>query len=109
MNGGPNLSYEFVSPQCIIFGWGRRREVGGLAKTLGRRAFIVCGARALVDGGIVEEISGSLRQEGITSALTETISHEPEVDDVDRLAASLRAQGAGHQGLNALPSRATGG
>jgi len=95
MNGGPSLSYEFVSPQCIVFGWGRRREVGGLAKTLGRRAFIVCGAQALVDGGIVEEISGSLRQEGITPALTETISHEPEVDDVDRLAASLRGQGAG--------------
>ncbi len=34
-----NLSYDFLAPPRIVFGWGRRREVGMLGRTLGRRAF----------------------------------------------------------------------
>ena len=34
----PQLDYDFLAPQRIVFGWGRREEVGPLAATLGRRA-----------------------------------------------------------------------
>ena len=34
------LAYDFLSPQKIVFGWGRRREVGVLGRSLGRRAFL---------------------------------------------------------------------
>ncbi len=34
----PVLNYEFLAPQKIVFGWGRRREVGVLARRLGSRA-----------------------------------------------------------------------
>ena len=88
------LSYDFLAPQQILFGWGRRKEVGSLAKTLGRRAFIICGSAALDEQGRMAEIGQSLRQSGVEPVPMATISHEPEVGDVDRLAADLRARGA---------------
>jgi alcohol dehydrogenase class IV len=87
------LSYDFLAPQQILFGWGRRKEVGLLAKTLGRRAFIICGSAAMEEQGRMAEIGESLRQSGVEPVPVATISHEPEVGDVDRLAADLRARG----------------
>jgi alcohol dehydrogenase class IV len=87
------LSYDFSAPQQIVFGWGRRNEVGPLARSLGRRAFIVCGAAALEEQGYMAEIGQSLRGAGVEPVPVETISHEPEVGDVDRLTADLRARG----------------
>lgn len=93
MSSVASLSYEFFAPR-IVFGWGRRREIGVLAKSLGRRAFVVAGAQALIDSGVVAELADSLRSQGMSSVLVETIAHEPEVADVDRLSAALRKQAA---------------
>lgn len=93
MHDTSTLSYDFVAPQQIIFGWGRRREVGPLAANLGRRAVIVCGSRRLQAQGTVDEIASRLKAAGVDSVVAETISHEPEVDDVDRVAAEIRARG----------------
>ncbi len=93
------ISYDFLAPQRIIFGWGRRWEVGSLAKTLGRRAYIICGSAALEQQGRMAEIGQSLRQSGVEPVPLATISHEPEVGDVDRLAADLRARGTLAGGL----------
>jgi alcohol dehydrogenase class IV len=89
------LSYEFVAPRQIVFGWGRRTDVGSLARTLGRRAFVVCGATALIQNGIIAEIGDRLRAEHVESILLETIAHEPEVADVDRLSGVVRQHRAG--------------
>jgi len=43
MSTGSVISYDFVAPRQIVFGWGRRRELGALAKTLGSRALIIHG------------------------------------------------------------------
>ena len=43
----PPVTYDFVAPGRIAFGWGRRRQLGALARSLGRRATIVCGSRTL--------------------------------------------------------------
>jgi alcohol dehydrogenase class IV len=93
MNTETTLSYEFVAPLRIVFGWGRRREVGALAKTLGRRAFVICGSRTLLAQGVVDEITAAMGAEGIDSVVTETITHEPEVEDVDRVAGWIRSHG----------------
>jgi alcohol dehydrogenase class IV len=89
------LRYDFIAPQQIIFGWGRRREVGRLARSLGRRAFLVCGAPALVESGVLGEIADAVHAEGVETVFLETIVHEPEVQDVDRVAAALRGHRPG--------------
>lgn len=95
MSTDSTIAYDFLAPRQIVFGWGRRCEVGSLARTLGRRALVVCGSRTLSDQGMLDEIGEALRSEGVDSVPTETISREPEVDDVDRIAALVRRQGVG--------------
>lgn len=89
------IDYEFLAPPRIVFGWGRRREVGALAATLGRRAFIVLGSRTLQKNGAWDALVNVLRQAGVEPIVSATISREPEVADVDELAARLREQSAG--------------
>ncbi len=88
------LSYDLLVPPRIVFGWGRRREVGRWGRTLGRRAFLVCGMPTDAAATVTEEIAASLRTEGIELAPLASLLHEPEVADVDRTAAQLRSAGA---------------
>lgn len=91
----PAISYDFVGPRKIVFGWGRRREIGALAKPLGRRAFCVAGSELLTTNGTIAQIADSLAAEGIGFSLVETLRHEPEVADVDRVAETMRQANAG--------------
>ena len=93
------LSYDFIAPQQIVFGWGRRREVGRLAKQLGGRAFLVSGLPAAVSDAVLDEIAGWLRQASVEPVVLATLLHEPEVADVDRIAAEARARGIGEGDL----------
>jgi alcohol dehydrogenase class IV len=88
------LRYDFVSPREIVFGWGRRTELPRLAPRLGRRAFVVCGSRTLQSAGLLDEIADLLASGGVEAICLETLTHEPEVDDVDRTSAELRKAGA---------------
>ena len=36
MSENADIQYDFVAPQRIVFGWGRRREVGPLTMALAR-------------------------------------------------------------------------
>jgi alcohol dehydrogenase class IV len=95
MNGSSTLRFDFFAPPRIAFGWGRRSEVGRLAATLGRRAFLVSGSATLERLGTFAEIESCLQQAGLTTALLTKISREPEVDDVDATVARLRDLAAG--------------
>jgi len=86
------ITYDFLTPGKIVFGWGRRREVGSLASALGRRAFLISGLPASAAPGLMGQIAGALTAEGLDVVVAETIDHEPEVDDVDRLSEEIRAQ-----------------
>ncbi len=88
------LNYDFLAPQRIVFGWGRRRELGTLARTLGCRAFVVLGSRTLHKNGTWDEIAALLQSSGIEANLAATISREPEVVDVDQLTETLRRHNA---------------
>lgn len=92
VSSNDQLRYDFLAPRQIVFGWGRRREAGVLGRRLGRRAFVVCGLPPSLVRSVIDEITGLLRAEGVEPVPTETIAHEPEVDDVDRLAGILRKQ-----------------
>jgi alcohol dehydrogenase class IV len=79
----PVGAYDFSAPGRITFGWGRRSEVGVLARPLGKRALIVCGSRTLIAAGIVEELRQHLARAGVSSELAAGINREPTVEDVD--------------------------
>ena len=89
------IDYEFLAPPRIVFGWGRRRELGPLALTLGRRAFVVLGSRTLQKYGAWDQLADVLQHAGVEPILVTTISCEPEVADVDDLARHLYARNAG--------------
>jgi len=95
MSDEPALTYDFTAPRKIVFGWGRRREAGTLARALGRRAFVVSGLPEAVGQPVLEQLSDILRREGIEIAQVATIDHEPEVADVDHTAEQLRRLQAG--------------
>src|SRR5690606_20256002 len=85
----PILHYSLLLPRKIVFGWGRRTQAGELARSLGRRAWIVSGSRTLQREGILDELQQNLRQAGVASELLATVTREPEVDDVDTAVAHL--------------------
>jgi alcohol dehydrogenase class IV len=89
----PVLSYDFLAPHKIAFGWGRRREIGVLGRSLGRRAFLVSGLPEEVGKAFLIEIGDALHKEGIQLIPAAEIFHEPEVEDVDRLSEQLRREG----------------
>ena len=90
-----NLRYEFLAPPKIIFGWGRRKEIGPLARGLGQRAFVVSGARSLKSSGVLDELVAAFTAAGVAVVSLAEIHREPLVEDVDRAAAELREQRAG--------------
>ena len=90
-----NLSYDFYSPGQITFGWGRRSELGSIVAQHGRRAFVVSGSRTLEASGQIGELIDQVKSEGCDCEQLATISHEPEVADVDNLVADLVRRGAG--------------
>jgi alcohol dehydrogenase len=91
-----NLSYDFYSPGQITFGWDRRSELGSIVAQHGRRAFIVSGSRTLEACGQLGALIDQVTSQGIDCEQVTTISHEPEVVDVDNLVADLVRRGAGN-------------
>jgi len=89
------MAYDFLAPRQIVFGWQRRTEVGKLGRTLGHRAFVISGLPVPLAAGVIAEISAALKAEEVEPVIAGTIDHEPEVADVDRLAAELHGRGPG--------------
>lgn len=86
-------AYEFLAPAKIVFGWGRRREAGVLAATLGQRAFVIQGSRTLADNGTMAEILEHLKAAGVEAIEAGASRREPTVEDVDRATAAIREHG----------------
>jgi alcohol dehydrogenase class IV len=87
MNAVPLSSYDFGSPRQVLFGWGRRAEIGKLAAALGRRALLIVGSRTLERLQTIDELTSHLQKAGLETRILARIDHEPEVRDVDAAAA----------------------
>lgn len=85
--------YDFFAPNRIVFGWGRRAEIGVLTRTLGSRAFVVSGSRTLDANGTLDSLCDNLRSVNVAVERLGTQTREPEVSDVDAAVAQLRAAG----------------
>src|SRR5580693_8924868 len=83
MPTSPPLNFDLLVPARTIFGWGRRNEAGQLARSLGKRAFLVSGSKSLERSGHIGQMEETLRRAGLTVVRLATISHEPLVSDVD--------------------------
>ena len=90
-----NISYDFYAPGRITFGWGRRSELASIVAQHGKRAFVVSGSRTLESSGQLGELIDQVKSGGCYCEHVTTISHEPEVADVDDLVADLVRRGAG--------------
>ncbi len=94
-----SLSYDFLAPGRIVFGWGRREEIGRWARTLGRRAFVVHGSRTLERSGAIGELIDWLRSAAVDAIVVGSAFREPLVEDVDTVSRSLRDHRAGEGDL----------
>lgn len=83
------MNYDFLSPSRIIFGWGRRAELGKLAVEMARRVFLVSGSRTLERSGVIDEVTRTLKSQGLTVHRFAAVSREPEVADVDSLVTEM--------------------
>lgn len=83
-------AFEFATAGRVLFGSGRLRELGGLARQLGRRALLVRGSSARA-AALGETLQGLLDRAGV-SWVTCTLSAEPEVEDARRAASRARAE-----------------
>ena len=92
------MKYDLLMPRHVLFGWGRRTEVGQRACGWGSRVFTICGSRSLRSAGTLESVWDSLRSAGLAVVDLGTISREPEVEDVDALVGQLRELGGGVPG-----------
>ena len=88
------IAYDFFAPPRIVFGWGRRAEIGPLARSLGRRALLVWGSKQLQENGIGDEFRAALSAAGVEPVELATIRHEPLVADVDETTGRLGELGS---------------
>jgi alcohol dehydrogenase class IV len=73
------VRFEFATATRIVFGAGTSREIGPLAKELGRSALVVTGR----DNRRAEPLISLLREHGV-GAVAFSVSGEPEVETVRR-------------------------
>ncbi len=83
------MNFEFATAARIVFGAGRIRELGVVAREFGRRVCVITGSRPDRYPGLLE----GLRVEGLDIAL-ETISGEPTISTVSEAAARVREVGS---------------
>lgn len=87
------MNYNLLLPRRVVFGWGRRAELGELAASLGRRAFCIVGSRTLEANGTISRVCDQLENHGCEVQTIATSVREPEVDDVDTAVATVRGIG----------------
>jgi len=85
--------YDFFAPNRIVFGWGRRAEIGALARSLGTRVFVISGSRTLDANGTIDELIQRMQSAGVATERLATQTREPEVADVNATVARLREFG----------------
>ena len=87
----PESSYDFFSPNKIVFGWGRLREAGSLVSEYGRRAILVSGSRTLQKVGVVNRLIQTLEDSKISIAAQFQIPTEPTTAQIDGFVKQLAA------------------
>lgn len=77
------MEFQLLLPPKVVFGWGKRTELGRLAAELGSRVVIVHGSRTLRKSPTWDELLASLREENLEIVGECAIHQEPNVRDID--------------------------
>lgn len=93
------FDFDLLIPRRIVFGWGKRTELGKLAAGIGRRVFLVDGSRTLQKSHYWTEILSSLAAAKIEVVHVATASREPTIEDVDTAASLVRTHQPGEGDL----------
>ncbi len=84
-------SFQFSSLPEIIFGKGKRNELPGKAKSIGKRVLLLTGSSSIHNTGHGDEIISGLRSEEL-EVHHEVIAHEPSTGIIDRLVDRYRGE-----------------
>ncbi len=82
--------FTLALPRKIVFGWDALCDAHREILRCGRRVFVLAASRC---AGAAERLEAALRREGAEVLRAAGPGREPEVEDVDRLAAEARAWG----------------
>ncbi|MDA3960144.1 MAG: iron-containing alcohol dehydrogenase [Planctomycetota bacterium] len=86
------MAWDFTCPTQIVFGRGRRSELGAIAGRYGKHVALISGGAHLAASGELARIRTALSDAGC--AITEaSVAKEPDDALVDALAADLRTAG----------------
>ncbi|MGI6118696.1 MAG: bifunctional amino acid transporter/iron-containing alcohol dehydrogenase [Bilifractor sp.] len=73
----PEFTFSYFLPVNIIFGPGKVRQVGELAKPYGKKALIVTGRSSAKKSGLYDKVNGSLKAAGIETKLYDKVTQNP--------------------------------
>ncbi|MDO5392901.1 MAG: iron-containing alcohol dehydrogenase [Eubacteriales bacterium] len=71
------MNFNYYLPVNVVFGCGKVKEVGELAKPYGKKALIVTGKSSAKKSGLYDKVKDSLAAAGIESALFDKVSQNP--------------------------------
>ena len=89
---GPMRPFDFFNTPRVVFGRGRVKEIGPLARSFGRRALLVYNGDAPGAGGPYDRVVGHLAAAGVEAAPFRQRG-EPRVADVEGAVAAARGAG----------------
>lgn len=71
------MNFNYYLPVNVVFGCGKVKEVGEIAKPYGKKALIVTGKSSAKKSGLYDKVKNSLSAAGIESALFDKVSQNP--------------------------------
>lgn len=71
------MNFNYYLPVNIVFGCGKVKEAGKIAKPYGKKALIVTGKSSAKKSGLYDKVYDSLRAAGLESVLFDKVSQNP--------------------------------
>lgn len=81
---------EYSFPVRIVFGCGLFKELPGLVGDISQEILIVTGRESFRSSARFAALTGGLSERGISYLIHESVSPDPVVEDIDRVAKELR-------------------
>ena len=70
-------SFQYFLPVNLVFGYGKTKEAGALAKKYGRKALIVTGRSSAKKSGLLDRVRESLHEAGLETVLYDKVTANP--------------------------------